>query len=300
MKKIASRKNRLPEWFRQEIPDAQTLARFRSLKREGVNTVCLEARCPNWSGCFKAKTLAFMILGDCCTRNCSFCAVDKSGKKSLPLDKQEPYRILKTIKELRLNFIIITSVTRDDLDDYGAGHFARTISLIRRYKRDIKIEVLIPDFLGFALNLVIQAHPDVLAHNLETVPRLYPAIRRGISYQRCLRVLAQAKKLAPNLITKSSLLLGMGETQEEVIRVMNDLIKAGCDILVLGQYLAPTPRHYPVREFVSVKQFQTYKDRALRLGFRAVLASPLARTSYRAEEVLDSVERIADNMEANA
>jgi lipoic acid synthetase len=293
MKKTAPRKSRLPEWFRQEIPDAQTLARFRSLKKQGVNTVCLEARCPNWSRCFRARTLAFMILGSCCTRSCSFCAVEKSREKSLSLDKQEPYRILKIIKELRLNFVIITSVTRDDLDDYGSGQFARTISLIRDYKPDIKIEILIPDFLGGALSLIVQTHPDVLAHNLETVPRLYPTIRRGVSYQRGLQVLAQTKNLAPDLITKSSLLLGMGETQVEVIRVMDDLIKVGCDILVLGQYLAPTPRHHPVREFVSVEQFQRYKDRAFRLGFRAVLASPLARTSYRAQEVFDSIEENA-------
>lgn len=289
MKKIASRKSRLPEWFRQDIPDAETLARFRSFKKQGVNTVCLEARCPNWSRCLAANTLAFMILGNRCTRNCRFCAVEKAKGRSLPLDKKEPYRILKVIKELGLNFVIITSVTRDDLDDYGSGQFSRTISLIRNYKRDIRIEVLIPDFLGPFLKQVVAARPDVLAHNLETVPRLYPTIRREAFYQRSLEVLTQAKAFSPNLITKSSLLLGMGERKEEVIQVMNDLLKVRCDILVLGQYLSPSQRHYPIKEFVSIEQFQRYRDTALDMGFRAVLASPLARTSYRAQQLYDSV-----------
>ena len=290
MKKISSRKGRLPEWLRQDIPARQTLARFRSLKEQGVNTVCLEAKCPNWSRCLRANTLAFMILGNCCTRSCQFCAVEKSGKKPLPLDKAEPYRILKIIKEFQLNFVIITSVTRDDLADQGVGQFARTINLIRNYKRDIKIEVLIPDLLGFAISQVVRTRPNVLAHNLETVPRLYPIIRRGAVYQRSLQVLGRAKRLNPNLITKSSLLLGMGERQEEVIQVMQDLFKVNCDILVLGQYLAPSSRHYPVKEFIPLGKFQRYKDVGLSLGFRAVLASPLARTSYKAEEVYNCVK----------
>ncbi len=232
-----------------------------------------------------------MILGNCCTRKCLFCAVEKSREKSLSLDKQEPYRILKVVKNLGLNFVIITSVTRDDLDDYGAEQFTRTISLIRNYKPGIIIEVLIPDFLEFGLSQVAAARPDVLAHNLETVPRLYRRIRREANYQRSLQVLAQTKKLAPNLITKSSLLLGMGEREEEVVWVMDDLRRVGCDILVLGQYLAPTPKHYPVKEFVPIEQFQRYKDMALSSGFRAVLASPLARTSYQAQEVFNSLKR---------
>ena len=295
-KKNTSKKHQLPDWFRQDIPDSQTQAKFRSLKEQGVNTVCWEARCPNWFRCLKENTLTFMILGNRCTRSCQFCAVEKSRGKFLPLDKEEPYRILKIIRNLRINFVIITSVTRDDLEDEGSEQFVRTIRLIRNYKKDIRIEVLIPDFSSFALSQVVRARPDVLAHNLETVPRLYRRIRRGAQYSHSLQVLAQAKKINPLLITKSSLLLGMGEREEEVIRVMDDLLKCNCDILVLGQYLAPSSRHYPVVEFLSIEQFQRYKDKAFNLGFRAVLASPLARTSYQAEKIYNSVQRIAHSV----
>jgi len=291
MKKIVL-KNRLPEWLRQDIPDAQAQAILRSLKKQRVNTVCLEARCPNWARCFTKGRLAFMILGSQCSRHCSFCAVGKSQNKTLTLDKEEPYRIVKAIKELRLDFIIITSVSRDDLSDAGAGQFARTISLIREFKSDIKIEVLIPDFLGIPLSQIVSAHPDVLAHNLETVPRLYPRIRPEASYKRSLQVLRQTKELSPHLITKSSLLLGMGEEEQEVNSVMEDLRKVNCDILVLGQYLAPSSRHYPVKEFITIEQFQRYREIARGFGFKAVLASPLARTSYQAQGVFNSVSHL--------
>jgi len=236
-----------------------------------------------------------MILGTSCTRSCSFCSVEKAKEKPLFLDRQEPYRMLKVIKELGLNFIIITSVARDDLDDYGAGQFVRTINLIRNYKRDIGIEILIPDLLGSYLKRVIDARPNVLGHNLETVPRLYPLIRPEASYQRSLKVIAQTKKLNADLITKSSLLLGMGETEAEVIQAMRDLSSAGCDILVLGQYLAPTRRHYPVKEFIPPVGFQRYKDKAYRLGFKAVLSSPLARSSFQAQEVYNSLQAPVKN-----
>jgi lipoic acid synthetase len=295
MEKSTLNKGRLPEWFRQDIPKPQALSRFRYFKKQGVNTVCLEAGCPNWSRCFSKNTVTFMILGNRCTRSCRFCAVEKSREKSLFLDKQEPHRILKTIKVFRLNFIILTSVTRDDLVDCGAGQFVRTINLIRNYKRNIKIEILIPDFIGPTLKCVVLTCPDVLAHNIETVPSLYSRLRKGSDYQRSLQVIAQTKKINPHLITKSSLLLGMGERQKEVIRVMHDLFGVGCDILVLGQYLAPTLRHYPIKEFLSLEQFQRYKDIGLNLGFRAVLSSPLARTSYRAEELYNNLQRITYN-----
>ncbi|MFH1338866.1 MAG: lipoyl synthase [Candidatus Omnitrophota bacterium] len=293
MKRTALKKNRLPDWFKQDIPDAEILAKLRSLKKQGVNTVCLEANCPNWSRCLGANSLAFMLLGSRCTRDCRFCAVDKSGKESLGLDGREPYRILETVKELRLRFVIITSVSRDDLADKGAGQFAETINLIHNYDRDIKIEVLIPDFLGPPLSQVVQTHPDVLAHNLETVPRLYPRIRSQASYERSLGVLAESKKLDSEIITKSSLLLGMTEEEEEVVGVMDDLARIGCDILVLGQYLAPSPSHYPVEEYVTCEQFRRYEEIGLTLGFKSVISSPLARTSYRAEEAYNRVKRIA-------
>jgi len=292
MEKIASKKARFPRWLRQEIPDALSLTKFLALKNQGVNTVCLEARCPNWFRCLNQGSLAFMVLGKYCTRNCQFCAVEKSSTRRLLLDRDEPERILKVIKELKLNFVIITSVTRDDLDDGGSEQFAQTIRLIRNYKKDIKIEVLIPDFLGLPLRKVISSQPDILAHNLETVPRLYPLLRKEANYQRSLSVLKQAKKFSNSLITKSSLLLGMGETEKEVIQVMKDLYKVNCDVLILGQYLAPTRRHYPVREFITPEQFKRYKDIGLRLRLRAVLSSPLARTSYKAEEVYNSLKKI--------
>jgi lipoic acid synthetase len=284
---------RLPVWFRQNIPDANVLAIFNYLKRRRVNTVCQQARCPNWSRCISRGNIAFMILGNYCTRSCLFCAVEKSQNKSLPLDEQEPYRLLQIIKDLRMNYAIITSVTRDDLPDFGAGQFVRIINLIREYNEEIKIEVLIPEFLGLNLTQVVLAEPDVLAHNVETVPNLYPKIRKQACYQRSLNILSQAKRINPCLITKSSLLLGMGEKESEVIGVMYDLVEAGCDILVLGQYLAPGPIHYPVQEFISIKQFKRYKDRAVNIGFREVVASPLARTSYQAEKVFNSVKRRA-------
>ncbi|MFC1658816.1 lipoyl synthase [Candidatus Omnitrophota bacterium] len=290
MKKIASRKNRLPEWFLQDIPDSRSIAALRFLRRQRVNTVCLESRCPNWAGCFNQKCLAFMLLGSRCTRSCAFCAVERLGRNRPPADRQEPQRILRIIKELGLNFVVITSVCRDDLDDKGAGEFVRTIKIIRDYKASIEIEVLIPDFLGESLNQVVKARPDVLGHNLETVERLYPKIRPEAAYRRSLKVIALAKSLMPGLVTKSSLLLGLGETEEEVVRAMLDLRICGCDILVLGQYLAPTQRHYAVREFISIEQFQRYKQEASRLGFAAIQAAPLARTSYRAEQVYHKIK----------
>ncbi len=281
---------RLPVWFRQDIPEPQVLEKIRFLKKEGINTVCLEARCPNWLRCFSERSITFMILGDRCTRNCRFCAVKKldAAKKS-SLDKEEPHRILKAIKSFGINFAIITSVTRDDLDDYGASQFVLTIKLIRSYNKDIKIEILIPDFLDQALNQVVLSCPDILAHNIETVPRLYPRVRQRSDYSRCLQVLAQAKEYNPHLITKSSLLLGMGEREQEVVDVMDDLRKVDCDILVLGQYLAPTSRHYPVEEFITIEQFARYRAIALNMGFKSVLSSPLARTSFQAERMFNAI-----------
>ncbi|MFH1678718.1 MAG: lipoyl synthase [Candidatus Omnitrophota bacterium] len=293
MIKTALRKNRLPEWFRQGIPDARILAKFRALKKQEINTVCFEARCPNWSRCLSQNTLTFMILGNRCTRSCRFCAVEKPDKILPPPDKEEANRILNAIRDLQLKFVIITSVTREDLDDGGAGQFVSIIKAIRNHKKDIKIEVLIPDFSGEALSSIVQSGPDVLAHNLETVPRLYPKIRIGASYSRSLQVLAESKKINTHLITKSSLLLGMSEEEEEVRKVMDDLSRAGCDILVLCQYLSPTPGHYPVKEYITKEQFLKYEETGLAMGFKAVLASPLARTSYQAQEIYNSVQRLA-------
>lgn len=298
---ITALKNKpLPDWFKQAIPPADVLAKIRLLKEQGVNTVCQEAGCPNLGRCISANTLTFLILGDTCTRRCKFCRIGvqpfRFKRKQRPacdndfLD-QEPKRVLEAIKKLGLQYAVITSVTRDDLADRGASQFVRVINAIRDYNKNIKIEVLIPDLTRAFLVQVLRAMPDVLGHNLETVRRLYPQVRNRASYRRSLEVLAESKRQNPRLITKSSLLLGMSETRQELYLAMDDLRGVGCDILVLGQYLAPSPRHYPVKEFISTACFQEYKIAALKKGFSAVLALPLARTSYQAREVYEQVTK---------
>ena len=282
----------LPHWFRQEIPDEKTLGIMQLLSKSNVNTVCQEARCPNLSHCFKNLKLTFMILGDTCTRNCRFCATEKSRpQKKLTLDLHEPLRIAKVAKLLGLNYVVITSVTRDDLKDGGASIFAETVSLIRGIKSDIRIEILIPDFKGniASLQYVLNTQPDVVAHNMETVARLYQDLRPMADYVLSLAVLTKIKELKPGLTTKSSIMLGLGETEEEVVQAMQDLINAKCDILTLGQYLSPSSEHYPVKEFISLERFRRYQDIGTTLGFKAVLSGPLVRSSYQAEEVYQKV-----------
>lgn len=280
--------NRLPFWFKQEIPEEVVLERLRCLKEASVHTICQEAGCPNLSFCFKNKSLTFLILGDACTRNCKFCRVDKAGLgEGLGLDRDEPYRIADLARSMGLNYVVITSVTRDDLVDGGASVFAQTIELIRAIGKNIKIEVLIPDFKAnaFSLKVVLDAGPEVIAHNIETVSRLYPGLRPLADYFLSLEVLNKIKKINPRVTTKSSMMLGLGETEKEVIEAMKDLRMSRCDILTLGQYLSPSPKHYPVKEFIAPEQFEEYKDRGLELGFKAVFCGPLVRSSYRAEEV---------------
>jgi lipoic acid synthetase len=280
-------KNRLPSWFRQEIPDTSTFEILRALSGLKINTVCQQARCPNLSRCFKNKELTFMILGNTCTRNCRFCAVAKSGGASLSLDEEEPSRIAQAIMRLGLDYAVITSVTRDDLLDSGAGHFAKTLASIHAINRNIKVELLIPDFKAdySSLKNVIDARPCVVAHNLETVKRLYRELKPDSDYEVSLNVLRRIKEIKPGLITKSSLLLGLGETKNEVISAMQDLKDAFCDILVLGQYLAPTLGHYPVRDFIGLNTFREYQDIGAGLGFKAVSSGPLVRSSYKAHKI---------------
>ena len=281
--------NRLPSWFKQEIPEEVALSRMRLLAEFNVNTVCKQAKCPNQGLCFKNSRLTFMIMGDRCTRDCRFCAVNKTENHSqpLPLDLEEPYRIAEAVKELGLNYVVITSVTRDDLEDGGAGIFAQTVELIHAVNKEIKIEVLIPDFGGkiTSLQVIINSAPSVIAHNIETVRRLYEELRPHSNYEVCLEVLRKIKEIKPSLITKSSLMLGLGETEAEVVNTMDDLRFLGCDILTLGQYLAPSVGHYPVKEFVDVERFQKYCQLGRTLGFKAVLSGPLVRSSYQAEKV---------------
>jgi lipoic acid synthetase len=278
----------LPSWFKQEIPDRIVLEKIEEFFNLGVHTVCQEAKCPNISSCFKNNKATFMILGDTCTRSCRFCGVKKVGRiGKLEVDLAEPFRIREAVKKLGINYVVITSVTRDDLKDGGAAQFAKVIELIRDIGSDIKVEALIPDFRRetSSLEYVLGAFPTVVAHNIETVSRLYGDLRPQANYQLSLKVLSKIKELMPPIITKSSLMLGLGETRPEVIATMKDLRYNSCDILTLGQYLAPSVNHYPVKEFINIGQFQEYEKIGIALGFKTVLSGPLVRSSYHAEEV---------------
>ncbi len=281
----------LPVWLKQEIPDGLTLERARILSESGVHTVCQEARCPNLSYCFRHLQFTFIILGDVCSRKCRFCAVKKSRRENLNLDLEESSRIAKVVEKLGLDYVVITSVTRDDLDDGGARIFAQTIGLIHKINRNIKIEVLIPDFQGwtFSLKCVLDAGPCVVGHNIETVKRLYRILRPEATYELSLSILKKIKELRPQVFTKSSLMLGLGETEAEVMQVLRDLRRNQCDVLTLGQYLAPSPNHYPIKKFIAPEQFQRYRDLGLILGFKSVLSGPVVRSSYKAAEVYQKV-----------
>lgn len=282
---------RMPYWLTQQLPDTEVIdKKFSLLESLNLNTVCKSARCPNLGTCFKEGALTFMILGDTCTRDCRFCAVKKSKEKNLLVDYKEPENIAKAIYELGIDYAIVTSVTRDDLEDRGAWIFSYTIREIREISPRTTIEVLIPDFAYNAdsIKAVAQAGPDVIAHNLETVPRLFDSIKSSKSnYKSSLSLLKMIKGINPFVITKSSLMLGMGESSEEVIEVMRDLRDADCDIISLGQYLAPSRKLYPVAEYLTPGQFDRYKDSALSFGFKAVASGPLVRSSYKAKELFN-------------
>ncbi len=280
-------KNRLPLWFRQELPDDSVRAMAQLISGFGLRTVCREARCPNMAHCFKNRKATFIILGDTCTRACGFCAVKKACGKSLSLDLGEPRRIADAVSRLKLDYAVITSVTRDDLVDGGAKIFAETAELIHRIGSGTKVELLIPDFQGdlSSLGIVVKSGPEVIAHNIETVKRLYASLRPQADYRLSMELLEKVKYLNPGLVTKSSLMLGLGESEEEVIEALKDLRRKRCDILTLGQYLAPSNGHYPVKEFIAIEQFQKYREIGRRLGFKSVFSGPLVRSSYHAQEV---------------
>ena len=279
-----------PSWFRRPAPDQASLLRMRDLMREQrLNTVCVEAHCPNQGECFQRGTATFLILGDLCTRGCRFCAV-KQGRPR-PLDPDEPARVAETVRLLGLKHVVITSVTRDDLPDQGAGQFARTIGAVKQTSPGASVEVLVPDFQGSrqALEQVARAGPEVIAHNLETVPALYPQVRPGADYRRSLGLVARLRRLAPEAVSKSGMMLGLGESTAQVLAVLRDLRLAGCQVLTLGQYLAPSRRHVSVREFIPPAVFDELRQRALEMGFSYVAASPYVRSSYRAAEALQAV-----------
>jgi lipoic acid synthetase len=284
--------NRLPSWFKQGVPEEYSIKEISALNKSNIKTVCSEAKCPNFITCLRKKKLTFIILGDTCTRNCSYCAVKKSGtKKRLNFDFNEPVRVAEVVRSLGIRYAVVTSVARDDLEDGGAGEFVKTVKLIRAIDKDIKVELLIPDFQGKIKSLirVIDSCPDVIGHNIETVARLYKTLRPEADYGLSLNLIAKIKDLSPELLTKSSIMLGLGESEREVINTMEELSNIRCDILTLGQYLAPSNKHYPVKEFISLGQFQKYKNIAIGLGFKFVLSGPLVRSSYQAEEVYKEV-----------
>jgi lipoic acid synthetase len=282
-------RERLPEWLRKrQGPLKGTHAVKRLLRGRGLYTVCEEARCPNIGECFSRGTAAFMIMGDLCTRDCSFCAV-RCGTPA-PLDPGEPARIAAQVKEMGLSHAVITSVTRDDLTDGGAGHFASTIEAVRCVNPKTTIEVLTPDFEGREGDVreVCDALPDVYNHNVETVERLTPPIRRKARYDRSLDVLSLARKHLPGGLVKSGLMVGLGESDGEVEAALGDLAKAGCDIVTIGQYLAPSKSAHPVVKYVEPERFQYYEEIGLKLGIKHLFAGPLVRSSYLADkEILE-------------
>jgi len=276
-----------PEWLRAPAPAGANYSELKELvNRLSLHTVCESAACPNVGECWNRRTATFMILGNVCTRRCGFCAVQKGAP--LPVDYDEPRRVAEAVAALGLRYAVITSVNRDDRKDGGAELFALTIRAIRAAVPDCKVEVLIPDFQGSeaALAVVMEAAPDVLNHNIETVPRLYRQVRVGARYQRSLDLLAAAKRLSPDTPTKSGLMVGLGEAVEEVVAVMRDLRRSRVEILTVGQYLRPSPRHLPVARFVPPEEFAAYRRLGREMGFMHVESGPLVRSSYHADSAL--------------
>ena len=281
-----SSRPRLPEWLRLKLPTSNTFAHTRSLLDElKLHTVCESAKCPNHWECWSKGTATFMIAGENCTRACGFCAVNTA--KPLALETDEPARVAEATRRMKLKHVVITAVARDDLADGGAEHFRQTIEKVRELNPGIIIEVLVPDFLekDFAIDAVLSANPHIYNHNLETVRRLTPSVRHRATYDRSLSVLSKVKaKRGSTIHTKSGVMLGLGETEPELFEAMDDLRRAGCDILTLGQYLQPTLKHLPVAEFVSPAKFTGYKIVAEKMGFVHVASGPMVRSSYHADE----------------
>ncbi len=277
---------RLPPWFKQRSVDPEVMIPMAGLLDGlSLHTICESAHCPNIGDCFSHKTATFLILGDICTRYCSYCAVKKG--QPLPLDDEEPGHLLEAVEKLNLRYVVITSVTRDDLADGGASQFAKTVNMLHEKRVGTFIEVLIPDFLGSseALSTVVVAQPEVINHNVETVPRLYPEVRPEADYRRSIRLLSMVKDLDSGIVTKSGLMLGLGETDEEVVTVMKDLRNAQCDLLTLGQYLPPSPQHHPLARYISPKEFSEFEAIGKGLGFVEVASAPLVRSSFKAAEL---------------
>lgn len=293
--------SRKPEWLKVKLPgDGEYRDVDEILKDLNLHTVCRSARCPNIADCWGRRTATIMILGDVCTRGCRFCAVNTGNPKGY-LDESEPERVAEAIRRMKLRYVVLTSVDRDDVADGGAAHFAKTIRLIKKQDSNVLVEPLIPDFsvgtrhassnaVPERLEMIIDAQPDVIAHNLETVERLTPHVRdRRMSYELSLGVLRVLKELYPDGITKSGIMVGLGETDEEVYKTMKDMREVGVNILTIGQYLQPTRKHLEVERFVTPERFAEYEERARRMGFLAAACAPLVRSSYHAAEVVSVV-----------
>jgi len=278
-----------PSWLKRRLPTGPDYERVKSLiSKGGLHTVCQEAKCPNMWECFSKHTATFMIMGSRCTRSCRFCAVDH-GPTAQP-DPEEPARVAEAARKMGLNYVVITSVTRDDLPDGGAAFFAQTIQEVRKQIPDAMVEVLIPDFQGNAeaLKTVLKARPDVLNHNIETVPRLYPTVRPEANYDRSLEVLKRVQQHDYLIPTKSGLMLGLGELPSEIIQTLDDLVKAGCSMLTLGQYLQPSKQHLQVERFVPPEEFDNWQKIAIKTGFSQVAGGPFVRSSYHAKELFQN------------
>ncbi len=277
-----------PRWLKIKLPGgSQYTAVKRSLKEKKLATVCEEAKCPNLGECWNSGTATFMLMGEVCTRGCRFCAVT-SRKYGQPLDPDEPKKVARAASEMNLSYVVLTSVDRDDLPDGGAGHFAATIRALRELEPAPMVEVLTPDFNGIAeqIETVVRAEPTVFAHNVETVPSLTPRVRDPrCSFDLSISVLRTAKELNPSIVTKSSVMLGLGETESELLETFRALREAGVEILTLGQYLQPTPKHLPVKEYISPEKFRELGQAAREMGFQYVASGPLVRSSYRAAEL---------------
>jgi lipoic acid synthetase len=275
-------RTRLPRWMKMQLPKGESYSRVKNLvAQHRLHTICSSGNCPNIGECWNRGTATFMILGDICTRNCKFCGV-KTGKP-LPPDPEEPRRIAESVRIMQLKHAVITSVDRDDLPDLGAGFWAETIHEVKKLNPETKIEVLIPDFQGKAelIQKVIDAIPEVISHNMETVERLTPKIRSAAKYRTCLEVIRTIAQ--SGIVAKSGIMLGLGETEDEVLQTMDDLLAVGCKVMTIGQYLAPTLGHIQVKEYITPDQFERYRTIGLEKGFAFVESSPLVRSSYRAE-----------------
>ena len=284
-----------PEWIRTKIIDTHNYFKTKEIiNKKKLHTVCQEASCPNISECWSKRHATFMIMGDTCTRACSFCDV-KTGKPS-NLDPLEPIKIAQATKELKLKHVVITSVDRDDLEDGGSNHFSKVILETRKINKDTTIEVLTPDFLrkGEAYKKVVNANPDVFNHNIETVPSLYRSVRPGSRYFASVNLLKSVKEINKKIFTKSGIMLGLGETRDEIIQVMDDLLSANVDFLTIGQYLQPTVKHFPLSRYVHPEEFKELKELALSKGFLIVASSPLTRSSYHADEDFSKMKKLRE------